>query len=68
MSEPTGADFPRADIGGVSVSRLVIGTNWFLGYTHCTRAKSRSTERLVTDRGSIAEIIAVFLKAGVDTI
>jgi len=68
MTEPAKSDFPRADIGGVSVSRLVIGTNWFLGYTHCTRAKSRSTERLVTDRDSIAEIITVFLKAGVDTI
>ncbi|MHC4249039.1 MAG: aldo-keto reductase family protein [Planctomycetota bacterium] len=62
------ADFPRAEIGGVSVSRLVIGTNWFLGYTHCTRAKSRSTVRLVTSCESIAEIITVFLKAGVDTI
>lgn len=60
--------FPRTEVGGVSVSRMIIGTNWFLGYTHCTAGKSRSTERMVTNPGSIAEIIEVFLKAGVDTI
>jgi len=60
--------FPRTDIGDISVSRMIIGTNWFLGYTHCTTAKSKSTERMVTNAESIANIIEVFLKAGVDTI
>ena len=35
-------EFPRTMVGDVSTSRLIIGTNWFLGYTHCTAAKSRS--------------------------
>lgn len=60
--------FPRTLVGGVSVSRLIIGTNWFLGYTHCTNAKSRSTARLVTNTASIAEIIVAFGKRGVDSI
>jgi hypothetical protein len=55
-------------VGGVSVSRLIVGTNWFLGYTHCTNAKSRSTARLVTNPASIADIIEAFGKRGVDTI
>lgn len=62
------AGFPRALIGDVSVSRMIIGTNWFLGYTHCTGAKSKSVERMVTDPQSIADIIEVFFEAGVDTI
>jgi hypothetical protein len=62
------SEFPRTNVGGMSVSRMIIGTNWFLGYTHCTSAKSRSVERIVTNAHSIADIIAVFLKAGVDTI
>jgi hypothetical protein len=60
--------FPRTIIGGISVSRMIIGTNWFLGYTHCTQAKSVSTERFVTNKDSIADIIEVFFQNGVDTI
>ncbi len=60
--------FPRTMVGKLSVSRMIIGTNWFLGYTHCTGGKSRSVERMVTNPGAIADIIEVFLQAGVDTI
>jgi hypothetical protein len=62
------SQFPHTTVGGVSVCRMVIGTNWFLGYAHSTAAKSRSVERLVTNRDSIAEIIAAFLERGVDAI
>ncbi len=61
-------EFPRTLVGGVSVSRLIIGTNWFLGYTHCTGAKSHSTERLVTNPRTIADIIVAFARRGVDSI
>ena len=60
--------FPRTTVGGLSLSRMIIGTNWFLGYTHCTTAKTRVVERLVTNRDTIADIIATFLRRGVDTI
>jgi len=62
------SDFPRTTVGGLSVSRMIIGTNWFLGYTHSTQAKSKFIERTVTSRDSLAEILAVYLAAGVDTI
>ncbi len=61
-------EFPRTTVGNISVSRMIVGTNWFLGYTHCTQAKSQSTERIVTNTKSIADIIEVFLNYGVDTI
>jgi len=60
--------FPRTLIGPLSLSRMIIGTNWFLGYTHCSAGKSRSVERLVTNPKAIADIVEVFLRAGVDTI
>ena len=62
------SDFPRTQVGDLSISRMIIGTNWFLGYTHCTQAKTRSVERIVTNPAAIADIIEVFLKTGVDTI
>jgi len=62
------SEFPRTEIDGISVSRMIIGTNWFLGYCHCTGAKSRSVQRLLTGPQRIADIIEVFFRAGVDTI
>ena len=59
--------FPRTVVGGVSVSRMIIGTNWFLGFSHTTRAKDAYI-RDHMDRKKIAEIIGVFLDAGVDTL
>lgn len=34
-------EFPRTMVGGVSVSRMIIGTNWFLGYSHTSVAKDK---------------------------
>jgi hypothetical protein len=60
-------EFPRTEIEGLSVSRLLIGTNWFLGYSHQSRAKDGFIkERQTADR--IADVVEVFLRAGVDTI
>ena len=60
--------FPRTTVGGVSVSRLIIGTNWFLGWAHSTSAKSQYIKENVTDRKKIADIMEVFVKSGVDTV
>jgi hypothetical protein len=54
-------------VGGVSVSRLVIGTNWFLGFSHTSAAKDDFIKGFQT-RNKIADILEVFLKSGVDTV
>ncbi len=60
--------FPRTMVGGVSVSRMIIGTNWFLGYSHTSAAKDDYIKTHIAKRDMIADIIQVFLEAGVDTI
>ena len=60
--------FPRTTVGGVSLSRMIIGTNWFLGYSHTTRAKDNFITENIADRRKIADILEVYLRAGVDTI
>ncbi len=61
-------EFPRCNVGGVSLSRMIIGTNWFLGYSHCTAAKDDYIKTVIRDRKTMADIIEVFLRAGVDTL
>jgi hypothetical protein len=60
-------EFPRTLVGGVSVSRMIIGTNWFLGYSHTSAAKDRFITSYQT-ADHIADIIEVFLKSGIDTL
>ena len=60
--------FPRTTVGGVSLSRMIIGTNWFLGWSHTTRAKDDFIKENIADRKKIADILEVYFRAGVDTI
>lgn len=60
--------FPRTVVGGISVSRMIIGTNWFLGFSHCTSAKDQFIKEQFADYKAIADVIEVFFRAGVDTI
>lgn len=60
--------FPRTTVGGVSVSRMLIGTNWFMGYSHTTAAKDQYINQHMKNVKAMAEVLEVFIKAGVDTI
>ncbi len=60
-------EFPRTMVGGVSLPRLLVGSNWFLGYSHTSLAKDKFIKDLQT-RERIAKILAVFLESGVDAV
>ncbi|MBE0695813.1 MAG: hypothetical protein IH586_02725 [Anaerolineaceae bacterium] len=60
-------DFPRTTVGGVSLPRLLVGSNWFLGYSHTSLAKDRFIKELQT-RERIAKILTVFLQNGIDAV
>lgn len=59
--------FPRTDVDGLSVSRMIIGTNWFLGFSHQSTAKDRFIAQY-QDAQRIADIIEAYLAAGIDTV
>ena len=61
------SEFPRTTVGGVSLPRLIIGTNWFLGWSHTSRAKDDFIKSLQT-RERITEVLTVFMERGVDAI
>ena len=33
--------FPRTTVGGVSLSRMLMGSNWLLGYSHTSVQRMR---------------------------
>ena len=61
------SEFPRTVVGGVSMPRLLVGTNWFLGYSHTSRARDKFIKDYQTS-DNMAEILTIFGEAGVDAI
>jgi hypothetical protein len=62
MSE---AGFPRTTVGGVSLSRMIIGTNWMLGYSHTSGAADALIARTGRSPAAIAAVVGAFLERGV---
>jgi hypothetical protein len=58
------ADFPRTEVGGLSVPRLICGSNWMLGYSHQTLAKDTFIKELFDTPQKVAEVVEVFARAG----
>jgi len=55
-------------VGGVSLSRMLIGTNWILGWSHTTAAADKVILKCNASRDDISSLLQVYLNAGVDTI
>ena len=62
------SQFPRTEVGGISLSRMLIGTNWLMGWSHCTRTKDQFIREYACNSKHIASVLEVFFRAGVDTI
>lgn len=59
--------FPRTVVGGMSLPRLLIGTNWFLGWSHTSLAKDKFIKEYAT-RDRITAVLNAFLEYGVDAV
>lgn len=60
--------FPRTMVGGVSLSRMIIGTNWILGYSHKSPAADKLIHNMNGTKQAVSDIMQEFLKEGVDTV
>ena len=56
--------FPRTTVGGVSVPRLICGSNWMLGFSHQTHAKDQFIKELFDTPQKVADVVEVFARAG----
>ncbi len=61
-------DFPRTEVAGVSLSRLIIGTNWILGWSHRGAAADKKIQGSFPDAESVFPLLNAFFVRGVDTI
>ena len=60
--------FPRTEVGGLSLSRMIIGTNWLAGYSHRSSSADEMIKARHATKDTIVPMLEVFLSRGVDTI
>ncbi|MCL2015721.1 MAG: hypothetical protein FWG68_05685 [Defluviitaleaceae bacterium] len=60
--------FPRTTVAGVSLPRMLIGTNWLLGWGHRTPSADAMINAKNRNKEAIADIICAFLEYGIDAI
>jgi hypothetical protein len=60
-------EFPRTMVGGVSLPRLIIGSNWFLGWSHTSLAKDKFIKEYQT-RKRITDVVVAFARRGIDAV
>ena len=60
--------FPRTEVGGLSLPRLIIGTNWMAGYSHRSSSADEMIKARHSTKDTIVPMLDVFLSHGVDAI
>ena len=60
--------FPRTEVGGLSLSRMIIGTNNIMGGSHRTHARDVHIQGINNNAEAVAGILEAYLEYGVDTI
>lgn len=60
--------FPRTTVGGVSLSRMIMGSNWLLGYSHTGAAADAQIKSRYSCTDAFKPVLESYLALGVDTI
>jgi hypothetical protein len=60
--------FPRTDVSGISLSRMIIGTNWLLGWSHTGPAADQLIRSANPTGEAMFPLLNRFVSNGVDTI
>jgi len=60
--------FPRTEAGGVSLPRMIIGTNWMMGCCHKTGSADRMICETNKNPEAVSSVIEAFMERGVDAV
>lgn len=60
--------FPRTEVAGISLSRMIIGTNWLLGWSHTSPSADKLIANLYDKPEKIVPVLEAYLDFGIDTL
>ena len=55
-------EFPRTSVEGISLPRLLIGSNWVLGYSHRSASADNMIRSRYDSREAVCELICAYLQ------
>ena len=58
--------FPRTEVAGISLPRLLIGSNWVLGYSHTSTSADAMIRNRYATREAVAELVEAYLEYDID--
>jgi hypothetical protein len=58
--------FPRTEVAGVSLPRLLMGTNWVLGYSHTSTSADAMIRSRYASREAVADLVEAYLDYDID--
>lgn len=58
--------FPRTVVGGISLPRMIIGSNWVLGYSHTGPAADAMIRQRFSQREAVTALIEAYLAYDID--
>ena len=61
-------EFPRTTVGGISLPRMIMGTNWLLGYSHSTASAGEFILQTNGNIEAVSKITQAYLNNGIDAL
>jgi len=58
--------FPRTEVAGISMPRMIVGTNWMAGCSHRSTPADQMIQAHHATPKAVADVVEVFLNNGVD--
>ncbi|MBR6220202.1 MAG: hypothetical protein IKQ80_06555 [Clostridia bacterium] len=58
--------FPRTQVENISLPRMLMGTNWMLGWSHTTPSADHMIQRRFAEPGAFQAMVEAYLSCGVD--
>ena len=60
--------FPRTNVAGISLPRMLIGSNWVLGYSHTSKSADMMIKKRYHSKEEVAELMEAYLRYDIDAI
>jgi hypothetical protein len=60
--------FPRTEVAGISLPRILIGSNWMLGFSHTSTSADKMIKNRFGKREAVSEILEAYLEYDINAI